>query len=93
MGKHTMKLENVSSGEITVNMMPKPVTNDLITLNIGYVGVNLKGWFSSCIGGFPIYLRISSKINGHDNGIYKSDYYITTGNGNFGCFISTILHP
>ncbi len=85
MGIHTMTLQGVPKGEITVNMMPKPITNDILHFYPQFVNLDIRSFslFGCCISGASVYMVISIKIDRDYIPIYRTDYVVTNGNGAF----------
>lgn len=86
MRKHIMKLQKVASGEITVSLMPRPKSNDILHLNLGFSGVRICSFsmFGCCTGSALVYFVISIQHEGRYIPVYKSDYVMTTGTSHFG---------
>ncbi len=85
MRKHTMKLQKVASGEITVSLMPRPKSNDILHLHLGFSGVRICSFsmFGCCMGSALLYFVISIQHEGRYIPVYKSDYIMTVGTGQF----------
>ncbi len=85
MRKHKMKLQDVASGEIIVTVMPRPKTNDLLTIQPSFTGLKIGAFklFGCCMSRAIIYLEISIYHENKYLPIYKSEHLMTNGNGFF----------
>ena len=85
MESQTMTLQDVPKGQITVHVMPKPITNDILHIFPHFTNLNFRNFclFGCCMSGASVYMVISIKSGQDYINVYRSDYVITTGNGFF----------
>ncbi len=88
MHTHTMKLQRVETGEITVSMMPKPKNNDVLTIQPGFSGLCIGAFtfFGCCMSGASVFLTISIYHESRYIPVYKGPYTVTSGTGTFPAF-------
>ncbi len=85
MGRKTMSLTGVPKGKITVHIMPKPITNDILRINLQYLNLDFRSFslFGCCISGASVFMVILIKSGRDYISVYRTDYIITTGSGSF----------
>jgi hypothetical protein len=85
MGNHTMNLQGVNKGKITVNVMPKPITNDILLFHPRFTNLNFRNFclFGCCMSGASVYMVISIRSGQDYINVYRTTYVVTTGNGSF----------
>ncbi len=85
MGNHTMNLQSVSKGKITVHVMPKPINNDILLFQPRFTNLNFRNFclFGCCMSGASVYMVISIKSGQDYINVYRTTYVVTTGNGFF----------
>ncbi len=85
MGNHTMNLKGVPKGKITINVMPKPITNDILHFYPSFTNLNFRNFclFGCCMSGASVYMVISVRSGQDYINVYRTTYVVTTGNGSF----------